>query len=140
MAEIRLGSLNYVVLIGRATQEPELRFTPKGTPVLEFRIAVNERVKDKETEEWKDYTSYFDVRTFGPVAERCNERMKKGSAVIVEGRLRSRDWTDNQGQKRSKIEIVARRVQILDKVAPAGTVEPTEEIEIPEENIDDLPF
>ncbi len=140
MAELRLGSLNYVVLIGRATQEPELRYSPKGTPVLSFRIAVNERVKDKETGEWKDYTSYFNVQTFGPVADRCNERMKKGSGVIVEGRLRSREWTDPQGVKKFSVEIVARRVQVLDKVAPTEPAETTEEIEIPEENIGDLPF
>lgn len=139
MADLRLGSLNYVVLIGRATQDSELRYTPKGTPVCNFRIAVDENVKDKETGEWKKISSFFNVVTYSRNAELCGERLKKGSAVIVEGRLRSRDWTDQQGQRRHLVEIIARRVQILDKVVPTEVPEVPEEIEIPEENID-LPF
>lgn len=140
MAEIRLGNLNYVVLIGRATQDSEVRYNLKGIPVCNFRIAVDENVKDKETGEWKKFSSFFNVVAYSRNAELCGERLKKGSAVIVEGRLRSRDWTDQQGQKRYTIEIIARRVQILDKIAPPETPEASEEIEIPEENIDDLPF
>ncbi len=140
MADLRLGQLNYVVLLGRAVQEPELKYTPKGTPVCSFRIAVNERIKDKETGEWKEVPSFFNVVTFSRGAEMCGERLKKGSAVLIEGRLRSRDWTDQQGVKKYIVEISARRVQILDKTAPPLTEEPPEEIEIPEENIDDLPF
>lgn len=138
MADLRLGTLNYVVLIGRATQEPELRYTPKGNPVCNFRIAVNERVKDKDTGEWKEIPSFFNVVAYGLTAERCGERLKKGSALILEGRLRSRDWTDQQGARRVSVEIVARRVQVLDKI-PEGP-EPAEEIEIPDESLDDLPF
>ncbi len=141
MADLRLGNLNYVVLIGRATQEPELRYTPKGTPICNFRIAVDENIKEKDTGEWKKVTSFFNVVAFSRGAEICGERLKKGSAVLIEGRLRSRDWTDQQEVKRYTVEIIARRVQILDKVAlPAETPSATEEIEIPDENLDDLPF
>jgi single-strand DNA-binding protein len=145
MADIRLGNLNYIVLMGRSVREPELKYTPKGNPICNFSIAVNRRYQDKTTQEWKDEASFFNCVSIGQQAERCAERLKKGSAIIVEGTLRSRSWTSQNGDKRSTVEIFARRVQILDKMGAepeAGAVpEPeTEEQNIPPENLDDLPF
>jgi|UniRef100_A0A7C6A839 single-strand DNA-binding protein len=144
MAEIRLGSLNYVALMGRVTQEPELKYTPKGTPVCNFNIAVNRRWKDNTTNEWKEETSFFRVTTLGRAAERCGEVLKKGSAVLIEGRLRSRSWNTPNGEKRNIIEIVTFRVQILDKLAPEAEITPEPEIDegvdIPKDQLDDIPF
>jgi single-strand DNA-binding protein len=144
MAEIRLGFLNYVALIGRATHDPELKYTPKGNAVCNFGIAVNRRWKDKETNEWKDDTSFFRVSVFGQTAERCGELLKKGSAVLIEGRLRSRSWNTQDGEKRNIVEIVGFRVQILDKLTPDAEVvpesAPDENVDIPKDQLDDIPF
>ncbi|MEO0093389.1 MAG: single-stranded DNA-binding protein [candidate division WOR-3 bacterium] len=145
MAEVRLGSLNYVVVMGRATNEPELKYTPKGNAVCNFSIAVNRRWKDKETDEWKEETNFFRVAAFGKTAERCGELLKKGSAVLIEGRLRSRSWNTQDGEKRNIVEIVPIRLQILDKLAVAAEVETGEPIldetvDIPKDQLDDIPF
>ncbi|MEO0087202.1 MAG: single-stranded DNA-binding protein [candidate division WOR-3 bacterium] len=136
MAEIRLGRINYVILMGRATVDPTLRYNPKGIPFLNFQI-----YKDKESNEWKEVANFFTVVTSGPQAERLQERLKKGSAVIVEGELRSRSYEKENGEKRNIVEIFARRVQILDKFAPEEVSEETpEDIILPDDNLDDLPF
>ncbi|MCX7785704.1 MAG: single-stranded DNA-binding protein [candidate division WOR-3 bacterium] len=143
MADLRLGSLNYVVIMGRAVREPELKYTPKGNPICSFSIAVNRRYQDKETQEWKDDTSFFNVRTFGKWAEMCNDRLKKGSSVLIEGRLNSRTWIDQNGNKQRRVEIVANRVQILDKLGSEPEPLPENDIDeenIPQDKIDDLPF
>ncbi|MEO0114413.1 MAG: single-stranded DNA-binding protein [candidate division WOR-3 bacterium] len=144
MAEVRLGSLNYVALIGRVAQEPELKYTPKGTPVCNFNIAVNRRWRDNATNDWKEETSFFRVTTLGRAAERCGEYLKKGSAVLLEGRLRSRSWNTPDGEKRNIVEIVTFRVQILDKLVPeaevASELEADETVDIPKDQLDDIPF
>lgn len=145
MAELRLGMLNYVAIMGRATREVELKYTPKGNPICNLSVAVNRRYQDKTTQEWKDEPSFFNVTVWGQQAERCAERIKKGSALIIEGSLRSRSWTNQAGEKRSVVEIVARRVQILDKLGTepeAGSVpeESIDETNVSPENVDDLPF
>ncbi|MCS7249895.1 MAG: single-stranded DNA-binding protein [candidate division WOR-3 bacterium] len=141
MAEIRLGRINYVILMGRATVDPTLRYNPKGIPFLSFQIAVNRVYKDKESNEWKEVANFFTIVTSGPKAERLQERLKKGSAVIVEGELRSRSYEKENGEKRNVVEIFARRVQILDKFIPEETEEEIpEDIILPDDNLDDLPF
>ena len=149
MAELRLGSLNVVILLGRACADPDLKYTPKGTPVLNFRIAVSRRYKDPTSGEWKEEASFFSVTQFGPGAERMGEVMKKGSAVLVEGRLRSRSYETQAGEKRTVVEINAQRVQCLDKFAtgaPPGSAPgaeqpgPAEEVDIPPDQVDDVPF
>jgi len=142
---LRLGSLNVVILLGRVTMDPDLRYTPKGSAVLSFRIAVNRRYKDKTTDEWKDDTSFFNVNVWGQAGERLSETMKKGSAVLVEGQLKSRSWETQSGEKRTVVEIWSARTQVLDKTGPAaemgtpsGPVE--EEPDIPKDQLDDIPF
>lgn len=151
-AEIRLGSLNVVILMGRAVADPDLKYTPKGTPVLNFRIAVDRRYKDTVTGEWKNDPSFFSVNQWGQFAEQNGERIKKGSALMVEGRLRSRTWETQNGEKRTVVEVVAQRVQCLDKFNPtapaaapgpgpaAGPAPEGEEVEIPPDQVDDVPF
>ena len=115
MTTLRLHQINDVKLIGRLTRDPELRFTAKGQAVCRFDLAVNRRYKDA-TGEWKDDTSYVPVVTWTETAQRCSERLKKGSPVFVEGRLQSRSWETKEGQKRTTLEIVSQRIQFLAKM------------------------
>ena len=94
------------ILIGRLTKDPELRYTPKGTPVASFSLAINHRY------EMKDEVSFIDIVVFGKQAEFCGKYLNKGSAVIVDGRLQQRRW-EADGQQKSKIEVVAQSVNFL---------------------------
>jgi len=114
MNQLRLGYLNSVFLIGRLVADPELRYTQKGSPVCDFRIACSRRFKNRETGEWQEETLFMNVVAWRRQAETANDFLKKGSAVLVEGSLRSRQWETNQGEKRTTIEVVARRIQFLD--------------------------
>ena len=102
-----MASLNKVFLIGNLTRDPELRYTPNGTAVANFSIAVNR--KYKETDE----TSFFDIVYFGKPAEIIAEYMKKGRPILVEGRLQQRRWETDDGQKRSKVEVVGENFQFM---------------------------
>ncbi len=128
MSQLRLGYLNSVYLIGRLVADPELRYTQKGAPVCDFRIACSRRFKNRETGEWQEETLFVNIVAWRRQAETANDFLKKGSAVLVEGSLRSRQWETNQGEKRSVIEVVARRIQFLDM--------PTREAEVPEAEAD----
>jgi len=124
---IRIPEQNYVLIAGRLTRDPELRFTQKGMPVCSFDVAVNRRYKDQSTGEWKDDTAYVPVTVWGPMGERCKERVKKGSPVHVEGRLANSDYVDKNGQKRKVMRIVAKRVQFLAAAEETpGSLEPAE--------------
>ena len=116
MTGLRLLQLNEVRLVGRLTRDPELRFTTKGQAVCHFDLAVNRSYKDAASGEWKDDTSFISVVTWRDIAQRCSERLKKGSPVYVEGRIRSRAWETKEGQKRTTIEVESSRVQFLAKV------------------------
>jgi single-strand DNA-binding protein len=140
---LRLGSLNVVLLMGRVTMDPDLRYTPSGAAVLGYRIAVNRRWLDKQSNEWKEDTSFFNVNIWGQSAERLSKTMRKGSAVLVEGQLRSRSWEGKDGEKRYAVEVNSTRTQVLDKIdyaagPSAGPVE--EEPDIPKDQLDDIPF
>ena len=114
MSNLRLGYLNSVQIIGRLVADPELRYTQKGAPVCDFRIASSRRYKNRDTGEQQEETLFINVVAWRRQAELANDFLKKGSAVLIEGRLRSRQWESVQGEKRSAIEIVARRIQFLD--------------------------
>ncbi|MFH1379238.1 MAG: single-stranded DNA-binding protein [bacterium] len=116
MMNLRLPEQNSVMLTGRLTRNAELRFTTKGNPVCSFDIAVNRRYLDMVSNEWKDDVSFIPIVVWGKAAERSNERGKKGTAVHVAGRLKSRSWETREGQKRTSIEVIANRVQFLSKV------------------------
>ena len=121
MSEIRLPEQNTVLLTGRLTRDAELKYTTSGTPMCRFSIAVNRRFKDPKSGEWKDDTTYVDVSVWREAAERCGKVLKKGSPVHVEGRLRSYQVEGKEdGVKRTKLEVEARRVQILEKATSTG--------------------
>lgn len=108
-----MASFNKVILVGNLTRDPELRYTPKGTAVAKIGLAVN-RVWTSETGEKKEEVTFVDIDMFGRTAENVAQYMRKGSPLLVEGRLRLDQWDDKQtGQKRSKLGVVAESVQFL---------------------------
>jgi len=111
---LRLLQLNDVRLVGRLTRDPEVRYTPKGQAVARLDLAVNRRYKDG-LGEWREEATFVPVTVWRETAERCRDRLKKGSPIYVEGRLRSTSWETKDGQKRSGIEIEAYRLQFLAK-------------------------
>jgi single-strand DNA-binding protein len=139
---IRLPEQNSVTLVGRLTRDPEVRFTGKGQSMCRFDLAVNRRYKDSSGN-WQDDASFIPVVVWGDAATRCGERLKKGFPVHVEGRLQSRAWETKEGQKRTTLEVVARRVQFLSKVTE-GTheEEPVESASSPTggQSDEDVPF
>lgn len=98
---------NTVTIVGNCTRDPELRFTPSGQAVATFGVAVNRRWQNRQTQEWEEDTSFFDVTCWQQLAENVSESLQKGSRVIVTGRLDQRSWETEAGEKRSKVEIVA---------------------------------
>jgi single stranded DNA-binding protein len=146
--DLRLGSLNVVNIIGRATTNPDLRFTPSGAAVLDFNIAVNERYQDKTTQEWKDDVSFIGVVIWRQAAERVAERLHKGSPVMVQGKLKSRAWEEKgTGKKRVVVFVQARSVQVLEKLPKQGEGEQADapggdpqEPDVPQDQLDDIPF
>ncbi len=123
---------NKVILIGNLTRDPELRYTPQGTPVATFRLAVN--YKYKQSDDMKQETTFIDIVVFGKQAESCSQYLNKGSSALVEGRLQERRW-ESDGQQRSKFEVVAQSVKFLSsrKGAPQtgageGDIAPPEEM------------
>ena len=107
-----MANLNKVFLIGNLTRDPELRYIPSGMAVATFTVAVN-RVYKTQTGEKKEQTSFIKVVVWARRAEVCGEYLSKGSPVFVEGRLQSRDWETQEGQKRNAVEVVADNIQFL---------------------------
>ena len=103
---------NKIILVGNLTKDPELRYTPQGTPVASFRLAVNS--KYKQSDEIKQETMFIDNVVFGKQAESCSKFLSKGSPVLVEGRLQERRWESN-GQQKSKFEVIAQTVRFLSR-------------------------
>jgi single-strand DNA-binding protein len=116
MADVKLASINKVMLTGRLTRDPELRYTPSGTAVASFSVASSRNYKGQDGE-WKQTVTYVNVVAWTKLAVLVNEYLKKGSAVYVEGSLNSRSWETEDGQKRSVLEIRAQTVQFLDRIA-----------------------
>jgi single-strand DNA-binding protein len=113
------GTLNKVFLMGNITRDPELRYVPSGTAVATFSVAVNRAYKDK-TGEKKEEVTFVRVEAWGKTAEICGEYLKKGSAVLVEGRLKSSSWEGQDGQKRSSLDVVAVSVQFVGSRSTGG--------------------
>jgi single-strand DNA-binding protein len=135
-----MATLNKVLLIGNVGTDPEMRFTPNGNAVTSFRIATN-RVYTTSEGERKQETEWFTVVTWRKLAESCNQFLTKGQRVYVEGSLRTRVWEGQDGQRRSRVEVVANRVLFLDKQAVTTFPADDNAIEIADEvEPEDLPF
>jgi single-strand DNA-binding protein len=103
---------NNVTIVGNITRDPELRFTPSGQANARIGVAVNRKWQDRNSGEWQEATSFFDVICWRELAENVSESLKKGTRVIVTGRLEQRSW-EQEGNKRSVVEIIA------DEIAPS---------------------
>jgi single-strand DNA-binding protein len=107
-----MANVNKVLLLGRLTRDPELRYTPNGTAVCDLGIAVNRKWKGPDGS-WKEDTCFIDVTVWQKQAEFCAEYLKKGREVFIEGRLTLDQWQSPEGQKRSKLKVIAQSVQFL---------------------------
>ena len=111
-------SVNQVILMGNLTRDPELRQTPNGQSVCSFSLALNRAYQDKSGQ-WQEATDYIDVVAWGPLAERVAQYLNKGRRALVQGRLQSRSW-EQDGQKRSKVEVLANDVTFVDSRGEGG--------------------
>lgn len=144
-------NLNKVFLIGRLTQEPQLRTTPNGQAVCSFGLATNRINKDPRTGETKKTTEYHNIVLWRRLAEIASQYLKKGGLVLIEGRIQTRNWQDSSGNQRTRTEIVGERIQLGPRVngrTPQLNEEkdtPSEEIPVIEEgaeeiDVKDIPF
>jgi len=115
-----MASYNRVILIGNLTRDPELRYTPTGTAVTEFGLAVNDRRKNSQTGEWIEDTQFIDITMWARQAEIAAEYLTKGSPVFIEGRLKYDSW-EKEGQKHSKLRVVGERMQFIGARGEGGT-------------------
>lgn len=113
-----MAGFNKVILIGNLTRNPELRYTPNGTPVAALGLAVSRRYK--QGDDLKEEVCFVDIVVFGKQAEHCGQYLSKGNGVIVDGRLQQRRWETEDGQKRSKHEVVAQTITFLPKRSEGG--------------------
>lgn len=157
-----MASFNKVILMGNLTRDPELRYTPKGTALAKIGLAVN-RVWRTETGETKEEVTFVDVEAWGSQAENISKYMKKGSPLLIEGRLRLDQWDDKQtGQKRSRLVVVCENSRFIGSAAsrensgseparprpaaaPAAAAAAAPSLEAPEAEVeppeqDDVPF
>ena len=105
-------SFNKIILVGNLGRDPELRYTPQGTPVCSFTVATNEKRKDKAGET-QDVTTWFRVTLWGRQAETASQYLTKGRPIYVEGRLRLEEWTDRDGKQRYTLEVHATDMQFI---------------------------
>ncbi len=115
-----MSGINKVILIGNLGKDPETRYMPSGKAATNFSIATSERFKDKETGEPQERTEWHRIATFDRLAEIAAEYLKKGSKVYIEGKLRTRKWTDKEGKDRYSTEIIADQMQMLDSRGAGG--------------------
>jgi single-strand DNA-binding protein len=144
MSQLSMIELNKVFLAGRLTQDPELRYTPSGVAVTTLRMAVNTTFFPRDGEK-KEEVLYIDVVVWQKRAESCVEYLRKGSPLFIEGRLRSRRWETQDGQKRTTIEVQADRVQFMEWKDDGASSRPQSSSNFeqsqssPDQN-DDIPF
>lgn len=141
---VKFMSFNKITIVGNLGRDPELRYTPQGTPVCSFTVATNERRKDKAGE-MQDSTTWFRVTLWGRQAETASQYLTKGRPIYVEGRLRVEEWTDRDGRQRYTLEVHATDMQFIGGgrgeetagAAPRGTTAEQPEAELSD---DDIPF
>lgn len=108
-----MANLNQVFIVGNLTRDPEIRFVPSGSAVAKMGVATNRRYKAGNGE-WKDEVTFLTAEVWGKSAEWCGERLRKGSPVLIQGRLKNNEWTAQDGQKRSQLEVAVERIQGLE--------------------------
>lgn len=116
MAELKMPELNSVIVAGNLTKDPVFRQTSNNTPVVNFHVAANRRYKDSSNQ-WQEDVCYVGVVAWNKLADSCKDRLKKGSAVLIDGELQSRTFKTEDGKNRTIVEIKAKRIQFLNKYA-----------------------
>jgi single-strand DNA-binding protein len=147
MADLRLPRLNRVLIAGRITQDLELKYTPKGTPVLRLTVAMDKRFKD-EADNWQSVPVFVDVVSWNNTAENLAKTAHKGSAILVEGKIDTRSYVDSNNVNRKVFEIIADVVQTLEWKPKTEGDAAEEDVPLPEEHHaqttqttnDDVPF
>ena len=135
MADLKMPELNYIIIAGNLTKDPVFRQTTNGTPVANFSIASNRKYRDASNQ-WQEEVCYVGVVAWNRLAESCTNRLKKGSAVLIDGELQSHLFKTDDGFNRNIVEIKARRIQFLNKraapadLAQAGHQPPAHEEEL----------
>jgi single-strand DNA-binding protein len=114
-----MASFNRVILAGNLTRDPQLSYLPSNTPVCKFGLAVSRKFRDKEGNQ-RDEVCFVDLNAFGRTAEMINQYFQKGRSILVEGRLQYREWTNQEGQKRSKLEVVVDTFAFIDSGQGGG--------------------
>ena len=112
-------NVNTITVSGNVTRDPELRFTPSGQGIASFSVAVNRSWQNRQTQEWEEQTSFFDVKAWAQLGQNVTDTLSKGSRVVVTGRLEQRSWETEQGDKRYAFEIVADDVAVSLQYATA---------------------
>lgn len=133
-----MANYNKIILMGNLTRDPELRYTANGTAVANFGLATNRRYK--QGGELKEEVCFVDIVVFGKQAENCGEYLSKGKSVLVDGRLQYRRWENEDGQRRSKHEVVANSVQFMSGRSESGSSEDVGGGEITNIGNDEVPF
>lgn len=129
MADLKMPEMNSVVIAGNLTKDPIFRQTTNGTPVVNFTVASNRKFRDSGNQ-WQEDVCYVGIVAWNKLADSCRDRLKKGSAVLIDGELQSRNWKTDDGHNRSIVEIKARRIQFLNKrgrLADVAAEQSTEE-------------
>ena len=145
-----MSGVNKVILIGHLGADPQMRFTPNGTAVAQFNLATTERFNDRNGER-QERTEWHRIVAWSRLAEICNQYLKKGKQVYIEGRLQTRQWEDQSGNKRYTTEIVANNMIMLGRAGDVAEDTPTQSVPAEEaepsasgsgttSNEDDLPF
>ncbi len=144
-----MASVNKVIVVGNVGKDPEVRYMPSGDAVANISVATSDRYKDKQTGDMRENTEWHRIAFFGKLAEIVGQYIKKGSQIYVEGRLRTRKWTDASGVEKYSTEIVAESMQMLGGKPSGGTEAPesyskTQQAPAPEGGLaamdDDIPF
>lgn len=126
-------NLNKVFIVGRLTRDPEERTMPNGRSISSFGMATNRIWTDPESREKQEQTEFHNIVAFGKLADICNQYLTKGQLILIEGRIRTRSWEDQDGNRRSRTEIIAEGMQMGPRPAGAGRV-----VEAPEA-VDEVP-
>ena len=139
-----MAGVNKVIIVGRLARDPELKYTPSGAAVANFTVATSEEWKDRDTGEKQERTEWHRIVAWRRLGEICGEYLHKGKEVYIEGRLQTRSWEDQDGNKKYITEIVAQNMQMLGSAGKQGKANTSEErfpseepVSVPE---DDIPF
>ncbi len=108
-------TLNKAQIIGNLTRDPELRYTPQGTPVCSFSVATSRSWRANENSDWQEETEFHNIVVWSKLAERCGEQLSKGKKVYIEGRIQTRSWESQEGEKKYKTEVIAEDIIFLER-------------------------